>query len=73
MVASEHEEVLGVLDFVGHEQADALDGHFSSVDIVAEEEVVSISGESSVLEELYQIGILAVNVTWIRKWGYHRF
>lgn len=35
MIASEQEEVLGILDFVGQEQADGFDVVFASVDIVA--------------------------------------
>ena len=36
MVATKHEEVLGVLDLVGKHEADGLDGLFSSVDIVSQ-------------------------------------
>lgn len=35
MVATENEEVLGILDLVGEEQADGLEGLLASVDVVA--------------------------------------
>lgn len=34
MVTSQDEEVLGVLDLVGKEQADGFEGLFASVDVV---------------------------------------
>ncbi len=52
MVASEQEKVLRVLDFVSQKQAYALDRLFSSVNVVSQEEVVSIARESSILEQL---------------------
>ena len=67
MVASEHEEVLRVFDFVGEHEADGFDRLFSSVNIVAKEEVVGISGKSCVLEELDEIGVLSMDVTCIKK------
>jgi len=42
VVSSEDEEVFGVLDFVGEEEADYFDGLFASVDVVSEEEVVGL-------------------------------
>jgi hypothetical protein len=49
VVAPEHEEVLWILDFVGEHEADSLDGLFSPINIVAQEEVVRISWKSCVL------------------------
>ena len=40
VVSSEDEEVLGVLDLVGEQEADGLHGLLSTIDIVTEEEVV---------------------------------
>lgn len=37
MVTTEDEEVFGVLDLVGEEKADGLEGLLASVDVVAEE------------------------------------
>ena len=42
VVSSEDEEVFGVLDFVGEEEADYFDGLFASIDVVSEEEVVGL-------------------------------
>jgi len=51
VVAPQDEEVLGVLDLVGEEKADGLKGLLAAVDVVAEEEVVSLRGESAILEQ----------------------
>jgi hypothetical protein len=37
VVAPQQEEVLGVFDLVGEEQADALDGLLAPVDVIAQE------------------------------------
>lgn len=50
VVAAENEEVLWVLDLVGEEQADGLQGLLATIDIVAEEEVVCLWGEATILE-----------------------
>ena len=50
MVAAQDEEVLGVLDLVGQEKADGLEGLLATVDVVTEEEVVGLRRESTVLE-----------------------
>jgi hypothetical protein len=63
VVTSEDEEVFGVLDLVGEEQADGLEGLLTSVDIVTEEEVVGLGGEATVLEESEEIVVLSVDIT----------
>ena len=63
VVAAQDEEVLGVLDLVGQEKADGLEGLLATVDIVTEEEVVGLRWEATVLEETEEVVVLAVNVT----------
>jgi hypothetical protein len=63
VVTSQNEEVLGVLDLVGEEQADGLKGLLTSVDIVTEEEVVGLGREATVLEESEEIVVLSVDIT----------
>jgi hypothetical protein len=63
VVAAQDEEVLGVLDLVGQEKADGLEGLLATVDVVTEEEVVGLRRESTVLEETEEVVVLAVNVT----------
>lgn len=63
VVAPEHEEVLGVLDLVGQEQAHALDGLLAPVHIVPQEQVVDFSGVAALLEDPQQIPVLPVDVT----------
>ena len=63
MVAAEQEEVLGVLDLVGEQQADRLERLLAAVHVVAEEQVVGLWREAAVLEEPQQICVLAVDVS----------
>lgn len=63
MVAPEHEKVFRILNFVGQEQADGFNGLFSSIHIVAQKQIVSLSRETSVFKQLDQVWELAVDVT----------
>lgn len=63
VVSSEQKEVLWILDFVCKQQANCLQRLFSSVDVVAQEEVIALWWESTVLEQSQQVVILSVNVT----------
>ena len=62
MVAAQDEEVFGVLDLVGQEQANGLEGLLASVHVVTEEEVVCLGGEAAILEQAQEIVVLAVNI-----------
>mmetsp|Transcript_9142 Transcript_9142/g.19171 ORF Transcript_9142/g.19171 Transcript_9142/m.19171 type:complete len:375 (+) Transcript_9142:761-1885(+) len=62
VVAPEDEEVLGVFDLVGQEEADGLEGLLAAVDVVAQEDVVGLGGEAAVFEEAQQVVVLAVDV-----------
>lgn len=63
VVTSEDEEVFGVLDLVGEEQADGLKRLLTSVDVITEEEVVGLGREATVLEESEEIVVLSVDIT----------
>jgi hypothetical protein len=63
VVTSEDEEVFGVLDLVGKEQANGLKRLLTSVDVVTEEEVVGLGREATVLEESEKIVVLSVDIT----------
>jgi len=63
VVAAQDEEVLGILDLVGQEEADGLERLLASVDVVSEEEVVGLRGEAAVLEEAEKVVVLAVDIT----------
>ena len=63
VVTSEDEEVFGVLDLVGKEQANGLKRLLTSVDVVTEEEVVGLRREATVLEESEKIVVLSVDIT----------
>ena len=68
MVASEEEEVLWVLDLVGEEEADGLEGLLSSVHIVSEEKVIGFRWESSVLKQSQQVIILTMDISTDFDW-----
>ena len=63
VVAAQDEEVLGVLDLVGEEEADGLERLLASVDVVAQEEVVCFRREPTIFEQTEEVIILAVDVT----------
>ena len=62
MVAPEEEEVAGVLDLVGHQEADGFEAVLTPVDIVSQEEVIGLWGVLAVVEESQQIGVLSVDI-----------
>lgn len=62
MVSPQHEEILRVFDLIGEHQANALDGLFSPIDVIPQEQVVRISRESSILEQLDQVRILPMHI-----------
>jgi len=63
MVATQDEEILGVFDLVGKEEANGLERLLASVDIVPEEEIVCLRGEATILEQTEEVIILTMNVT----------
>lgn len=50
MIAPEHEEVLRVFNLVCEHEADGLDGLFATVDIISQEQIIGLSGKSSIFE-----------------------
>ena len=63
VVAAQNEEVLGVLDFVGKEQANGLQGLLPTIDVITKEEIVGLWGETTVFEKSKQVVVLTVNIT----------
>ena len=64
MIASKKEEVFRIFDLVGQQEADGLEALLSSVDVVAQEQVVRLGGEAAVLEQAEQVRVLTVDVAW---------
>mmetsp|Transcript_17525 Transcript_17525/g.54741 ORF Transcript_17525/g.54741 Transcript_17525/m.54741 type:complete len:529 (-) Transcript_17525:13-1599(-) len=62
VVPAEDEEVLGVLNFEGQQEAYRLERLLPAVDVVPEEEVVRLGREPPVLEQPQQVVVLPVNV-----------
>jgi hypothetical protein len=68
VVTTQHEKVLGILDLVRQEEADSLEGLLATIDVVAEEQIVCLWWESTVLEKSEQIVILTVDIAADLKW-----
>ena len=63
MIATQNEKVLGILDLVRQQQANSLETLLPSVDVVAQEEVVTFRREATIFEQSEQVVILSVNIT----------
>jgi hypothetical protein len=65
VISSEHEEIFRIFDLVSQHQAYSLDGLFSSVDVISQKEIVGVSWKTCIFEQLYQVGVLSVDVAWV--------
>lgn len=50
VVSSQQKEVLRVFNFVSQQQANCFETLFASINVISQEEVVGIRGETSILE-----------------------
>ena len=64
VIASQEEEVLGILHLVAEKEANAFDRLFSTVDVISEEEVVGLWWEAAILEDPEEIVVLPVHITY---------
>lgn len=64
VVASQQEEVLRILDFVGEQQTDRFQRLLSSVHVVAQEQIIRVRWEVAVLKQAQQVIILPMDITW---------
>ncbi len=55
VIPPQQKEVFRVLDLISQHERNAFDGLFSSINIIAEEEIVLIAGIATVFEELDQV------------------
>ena len=67
MITPEQEEVLRVLDLISEHKRNTLNRLFSSINIIAEEQIILIARVATVFKELNQVGKLAVNVALITE------
>ena len=63
MVSTKNEEVLGVLDLVREEEANSLETLLATVDVIAQEEIIRLGREATVLEQTQQVVVLPVDIT----------
>ena len=62
MVSSQDVDFFWVLDFVGVKEADSLDSLSSSIDIIAQKEIIWIGRETAILEETEHVVVLAMDI-----------
>lgn len=63
VVSTQHEEILWVLDLVCKQQTYRLQGLFAAVDVVAQEQVVTLGRKAAILKQSQQVVILTMDVT----------
>ena len=71
MVTSQNGDSVLKADFKGHQEGYSLNRVVATIDVVTHEEVVSVRGLSSDLEQLAQVVELSVDVTADGHWGAH--
>lgn len=62
MITTQQEEVLWVLDLVRQQQAYSLETLLATVDIVTQEQIISLGWKATVLKQPQQIRVLAVYI-----------
>ena len=62
MIASQNEEVLGILDLVGEQKTYRFQGLFPPIHVVTQEKVVCFGGETSILKKTEQIVVLPMYI-----------
>jgi len=67
VISTKNEEVFRIFDFVGKEQTDSFQGLFSSIDVIAQEQVIGFWREATVLKKSEEVVILTMNVTCGRR------
>lgn len=68
VIAAQEKEILRILDLVGQQEADGLEGLLASVHIVAEKEIVGLGREATVFEQPEKVRVLTVDVTANLEW-----
>lgn len=63
VVTTQQEEVLGILNLVGQQQANGLQRLLATIYVISKKQVVGFWGESSIFKQPQQVIVLAVNVT----------
>jgi hypothetical protein len=68
MIASQEEEVLGILDLVAHEKQYGLKRMLSSINIIPQKKEVGAWREAAHLKHADKIGVLAMDVSHDLYW-----
>jgi hypothetical protein len=51
MISSQEKKIIWMLDFVGHQEAKAFQGSFTSIDVITQKEIILIGGIANQLKE----------------------
>ena len=62
VIASQKEEVLGILDLVAEKKANGLDRLLSTVNVVTKEKIVRFGWEASIFKYSQKIVVLSMNI-----------
>ena len=62
VVTSEKEEILLILTLVGQEQDNNFEGLLSTVDIVSQKKVVGFRWVATIVKQLHEVSVLAMDV-----------
>lgn len=62
VISTKNEEILWVFDLVRQKQADRLQGLLASIHVIAEEKVVGLRREATVLKQPQEIVVLAMDI-----------
>jgi hypothetical protein len=68
VVATQSEEVLGVLVFVTEEEGDNLQAALAAIDIITKKQVIRLRWESTVFEKTKEIMVLSMDVATDLEW-----
>ena len=62
VISTEDEEIFGVFDLIGQKETNGLEGLLPTVDIIPQEDVIGLGGESPILEKTEEVIVLAVDI-----------
>ena len=63
MITTKNKEIFRILDLVCKKQADSLERLFTSINIIAKEQIVGFWWKSSVFEQAQEVIVLPMNIT----------
>lgn len=62
VVTAENEEVFRVLDLIGEQETDCLEGLFPPIDVISQEEVIGLRWEAAILKQTKKVIVLPMDI-----------